>query len=420
LEFLRKPRQRNGKGAKAASEISWLNFIFCDPLRGRIDPNMTSTADIVIIGGGIHGASLAFHLAQRRAGKVVLIEKKALASGPTAKSGALIRPLFNEAEYIQLVLASTRMFEQWPEWVGGDPGFVQNGFLRIAHSLDPADLDADLELMRHYQVPVEILTVEQLREMVPTSKFMGNEVGVLLPKGGFADPYQTALCLARGARRLGVEIQEGISVLGLDSKEGAWTVRTDAGSISTRLVVNCAGAWSDRVAAMAGLSLPIVIHRVPSFIFRRPEMMAVAGPILSDGVNRIVLRSLDQKHLRAGHFGSEPDIANPDQWDETVTGEQLTEMGSALNRRCDPMRTTASFGGFSALYDMSPDGHPIFGQSQAEGFWCSCGWSGNGFAPAPAAGLMLAQMILAGKSEIDLSMFEWPRRPGVRIRKRDR
>ena len=97
---------------------------------------MISTADIVIIGGGLHGASLAFHLALAKAGKIVLLEKKFLASGPTAESGAMIRPLFTEAAYVQLVLEATRMFEHWDEYVGGNAGFVQHGFLRITNSLD--------------------------------------------------------------------------------------------------------------------------------------------------------------------------------------------------------------------------------------------------------------------------------------------
>ncbi len=380
---------------------------------------MTSSADIVIIGGGVHGSSLAFHLAQRKAGKVVLLEKNSLASGPTAKSGALIRALFAEDVYTRLVLASTKMFEKWSELVGGDAGFVQNGFLRIAPSLKPEDLEFDLEHLKALGVPIEVLSTEQLRTLVPTLTFSGTEAGVLFPTGGFADPYQTTLSLARAAHRQGAEIRENAAVTGLQANAGGWEVQTNGGSISTRLVVNCAGAWSKRVAAMAGIDLPIEINRVPSFIFRRPKSLALVSPILSDGVNLVYARALDQKLLRAGHFGSEPEIADPDQWDETVNQAQLAVMRTALNRRCEPMRHTACFGGFSALYDMTPDGHPIISSfPSAPGFWANCGWSGNGFASAPAAGRALAQLILDGKSEIDLSMFAWPRDAGIRKRSR--
>ena len=378
---------------------------------------MTSSKDIVIIGGGVHGCSLAFHLARRQAGQIVLLEKNWLASGPTAKSGALIRPLFSESEYVQLVLASTSMFERWNEIVGGDAGFVQNGFLRITHSLDPAELGANLEQLKRWGVPVEVLTADQLRQRVPSAEFNGTEIGVFFPKAGFADPFRTTLSLARAAQGLGVEIREGVSVMEIESKNGAWTVQTGAGPIAARRVVNCAGPWSREIAALVGITLPIEVNRVPTFIFRRPETMPISDPILSDGVNRVYLRSLDNNLFRAGHFGSEPEVADPDGWDETVNQQQLAVMRAALNRRCDPMRRTASLGGFSALYDMTPDGHPIISHfPQAEGFWCNCGWSGNGFASAPAAGRALAQLMLDGKSEIDLSLFEWPRRPGIRGR----
>ena len=97
---------------------------------------MTSTAEIGVIGGGVHGASLAFHLAVADVGHVVLLEKQHIASGPTAQSGAMIRALFNTRTYVDLVVASTRMFENWDAIVGGDAGFVQQGFLRITNTLE--------------------------------------------------------------------------------------------------------------------------------------------------------------------------------------------------------------------------------------------------------------------------------------------
>ena len=97
---------------------------------------MKSIADIVIIGAGVHGAGLAHHLARAGAGSIVVLEKKHVAAGPTAKSGAMIRPLFAHAVYIQLVMEATAMFEQWDDRVGGDAGFVQKGFFRITNSFE--------------------------------------------------------------------------------------------------------------------------------------------------------------------------------------------------------------------------------------------------------------------------------------------
>jgi len=160
---------------------------------------MPPTSDIVIIGGGVHGCSLAFQLAAANAGSVVLIEKKHIAAGPTAQSGAMIRALYTEKIYTDLVSASTRMFEQWNEVVGGDAGFVQQGFLRITDTLDAEAIGGDLELTRQSGEPFEILTGDQLAQLVPAGQFTDGEFGILFPTGGYADPYKATVELADAA-----------------------------------------------------------------------------------------------------------------------------------------------------------------------------------------------------------------------------
>lgn len=373
---------------------------------------MARSADIVIIGGGVHGASLAFHLAKAKAGKVLLLDKQAVGSGPTAKSGAMIRPLFVEAAYIQLVLAATTLFENWDDAVGGDAGFVQRGFLRITQTVDRADiLGGDLALMKQLGVPFELLPNEELKKLVPTGTFVGDELGLLMPKGGYADPLLTTLSLASAARRLGAEILEGAAVTGISTADGKiQSLQTSTGDIHTSTVVNCAGPWAPRLAKMVGIDLPIETHRVPTCLFRKPPVMSVEAPILSDGVNQVYLRAVGDSIYRAARFGWTSDPVDPDSYDETIGSDKLTELREPIRRRYQAMRSAAYFGGFSAVYDMTPDAHPIIGRMQElDGFWCNCGWSGNGFASAPVIGDCLAREILGQASPIDLSLFQWPR-----------
>ena len=377
---------------------------------------MNSTADIVIIGGGVHGCSLAFHLAAAKAGRVVLLEKKHIASGPTAQSGAMIRALFNVKIYVDLVTASTRMFEKWHEIVGGDAGFVQAGFLRITDTFDPRAVGGDIELTRQSGEPCEILSNEQLTQLIPMGRFREDEFGILFPTGGYADPYKTTVELADAARRKGAQIHEGVQVTGIQTDGGRVTaVETDAGTIVTPLVVNCAGAWSDRIAAMVGIELPITIQPASTCLFRAPDSMRTIGPILSDGTNKVYLRAVGDAMYRAADFGVAAASVNADDYDEAVPAAHVRMVREGVDGRYDEMRRTPYLGGFTALYDMTPDGHPIVGEmhgvgvDDVEGFWCNCGWSGNGFAPAPSAGRSLAQMIMGGVPEIDLSYFQWPR-----------
>ena len=376
---------------------------------------MTSTAEIVVIGGGVHGASLAFHLAVADVGHVVLLEKQHIASGPTAQSGAMIRALFNTRTYVDLVVASTRMFENWDAIVGGNAGFVQQGFLRITNTLDAAAIGGDLELTRKAGEPIQMLTTEELSQLVPAGKFQEEEIGILFPTGGYADPFRTTVELADAARRHGAEIREGVQVTDIRVDGGCVTaVETDSGTIATPLVVNCAGSWSDRIAAMAGVQLPILIQPAPTCLFRRPDSMTTIGPILSDGVNQVYLRAMGDAVYRAAHFGLSAEIVDPDNFDDTVPAGQARMLKEGLGNRYDALQRAPSLGGFTALYDMTPDGHPIVGPIEdVKGFWCACGWSGNGLAPAPAVGRSLAQMIIGSAPDIDLGHFCWPRSADV-------
>jgi len=382
---------------------------------------MTPTADIVIVGGGVHGCSLAFQLAKAGAGNVVLVEKKHIAAGPTAQSGAMIRALYNEKIHTDLVIASTRMFEQWDEIVGGDAGFVQQGFLRITDTLDADSIGGDLELTRQSGEPFEVLTGDQLSELVPPGQFTKGELGVLFPTGGYADPYKATVELAEAARRHGAEVYEGVQVTNIRVDNGRVSgIHTDRGSIATPMVVNCAGSWSDRVAAMAGVQLPIKIQPAPTCLFRKPDSMSTIGPILSDGVNKVYLRGMGDAVYRAAHFGHSNDIVDPDDFDQAVPPHQVQMLRDGLHNRYDDMRRAPSLGGFVALYDMTPDSHPIVGPVESvDGLWCDCGWSGGGFAPAAAHGRSLAQLIMGGKPEIDLSYFRWPRSADVSRRVRE-
>ncbi len=369
------------------------------------------SADIVIVGAGLHGASLAYQLAKAGAGRIVVIEKKHVAAGPTAKSGAMIRPLFSDAIYIRLVLEATTMFEQWDDVVGGDAGFVQQGFLRITESFDQPTLGADLELMTSLGAPFELIAAADLPALAPACTIGETESGVLLPRGGFADAIKTTETLVAAAKRLGVTFHEDCPVTAIETAGGkVQAVVTTSGRIATGLVVNCAGAWSDRVAAMVGVALPIEIHRVPTALYRKPESLRGPGPILSDGINQIYLRDAGEAYLRAARFGWTADRVDPDTYDETLSRAQHDDVRRSVEKRVPAMRRTPSVGGFSAIYDMTPDGHPIVGPvGDIDGFWCDCGWSGNGFASAPAVSRHIAAAITGRPSEIDLSVFAWPR-----------
>jgi len=371
----------------------------------------TLTADVVVIGAGVHGASTAFHLARAGAGRVVLVDKHGVASGPTAKSGAMMRPIFTEAPYIQLVIESTEMMEHWDEIVGGDAGFVERGFLRFTEGFGAEELGGDLDLMKRLGVNFEVVDAAVLRSRVPDAAFRQEERGLWLPRAGYADPVKTTRTLARAAVRRGVTLLEGVQVTGLVvAGSRVEAVQTDRGPIATRTVVNCAGPWSARLAAAIGVTLPIETHSGGTILFQRPEGIAAGSPILSDGINQVYLREVSETVVRASHFGWTNNPVDPDTYDETLPAEKLAVLRGDLAKRFASMRRAVYAGGFSAIYDMTPDAHPIIGNiGGIGGFWCNCGWSGNGFASAAAVGGHLAARMAGKTSDVDLGMFTWPR-----------
>ncbi|MBK8856861.1 MAG: FAD-binding oxidoreductase [Opitutaceae bacterium] len=379
---------------------------------------MNQTADVVVIGAGVHGASTAFHLAKAGAGRVVVVDKSGVASGPTAKSGAMMRPIFTEAPYIQLVMEATEMMERWDEVVGGDAGFVERGFLRFTPNFSEADLGGNLDLMKQLGVQFEILDVDALRARVPDAEFRGDEQGLWLPRAGYADPVLTTRTLMRAAERLGVKVHEGVQVTGLRASGARIeAVETGQGVIHTRTVVNCAGPWSARLAAGIGVHLPIETHSGGTALFQRPEALPVGSPIFSDGINQVYFREVGDHILRAAHFGWTNHPVDPDDYDETITAAKLQTLRGDLKKRFRSMQRGIFAGGFAAIYDMTPDAHPIIGNiGGVGGFWCNCGWSGNGFASAAAVGGHLAARMAGRSSAVDLKMFGWPRPPETRTR----
>jgi len=379
---------------------------------------MKRTADVVVIGAGVHGASTAFHLAKAGAGNVVLLDKSGVASGPTAKSGAMLRPIFTEAPYIQLVMQSIEMMEHWDDAVGGDPGFVERGFLRFTRTFSEAELGGNLDLMADLGAKFEILNVSELQARVPDATFAGDEQGLWLPRSGYADPVRTTRTLARAAVRYGATLLEGVQVTSLSARNGRIeAVETDQGRIETRTVINCGGPWSARLAAHIGVELPISTHSGGTSLFQRPEAIPVGGPIFSDGVNQVYFRELNDHILRAAHFGWTDNPVDPDTYDETNSAAYLKTLRHDLERRFRSMPRAIYAGGFAAIYDMTPDAHPIVGKlGGVDGFWGNCGWSGNGFASAAAVGEHLVKLIAGQKSAVDLGIFGWPRPPETRAR----
>ncbi|MBI3463044.1 MAG: FAD-binding oxidoreductase, partial [Planctomycetes bacterium] len=214
---------------------------------------MSQTADIVVIGGGVMGTSIGFHLARRRAGRVLVLEKSFLGAGASGKSGAIIRQHYSHPLTAGMARHGLKFFEQFPELVGGPPVFTHTGMVVIATAANRSALEANLAMQHGLGIQVGMVSREDLRSIDPHAALADDEIAAFESEAGYCEALQVVVSFADAARRLGAEIREGVPVTGIQLDGTRVTgVVTPAGTISTRSVVLATGAWAARLAATVG------------------------------------------------------------------------------------------------------------------------------------------------------------------------
>ena len=358
---------------------------------------MTGIFDAIIIGGGINGCSTALELA-RRGIRVAVVEKDNIGDGPTGKSSAIIRQHYSNELTARMAHYSLGVFSDFDERVGGESGFHKTGFVALVSGKDRAGLEANVALQRGIGINTEMLSAESLRQIMPGMDTADLAAAAWEEDGGYADPYLTVNAYAAAARRAGARILTNTAVTGITQSGGRVTgVETTSGPFSAPVVINCAGPWGSRVARMAGLEIPVNACRVQVSFFRRPRGEEAPHPVVADFINATYFRSETGGLTLVGLV--DPDEANaivdPDRYPEGVDTDFILDTGERLISRYPAMERSDSAGGYAALYDISPDWHPIVDESgPGSGFFICCGSSGHGFKLAPATGRMVAERVL--------------------------
>ncbi len=368
---------------------------------------MTETADVIVVGGGVQGASLAFHLA-RRGARVVVLERSTIAAGATGRSSGFVRMHYDLLLEARLAWTSFPYFTNWREIVGeGDPGFVQTGFLQLVPPRHEAALRANVALQREAGIRTEVVDRETVAKILTGAVLDDVEVAAHEPLSGYADPTGTAAGFLAAARKLGTRVLVGTRVGAVDVERGRVTgVTTDRGRLAAPIVVNAAGAWASELAAGVGLDVPIKPWRHDTAYFGLPEGQGSNLPVVIDHSREIYFRLEGHELLLVGleigsTVGGQPDDPMPGLGPTTV--EQM------VDRVCARLPWMAE-GTFRTGHDgqdgITPDQRPIVGPAGPEGFFLDCGHSGTGFKTAPAMGASMAEWILDGRpSTVDITPF---------------
>lgn len=365
---------------------------------------MRRTADIVVVGGGVVGASAAYHLAAAGAGKVLLLERADhLAAGSTGACAGGFRFQFSSEVNVRLSKASVPMITGFTEEHGLSLDVAQDGYLFLVRGerLWEDFVEAN-RLHRSLGVEAEVLTPEEAGALAPGISLEGLVGATFGPRDGIADPSGLTQGYAALARQKGAEIELGVEVTGVGVEGGRVTgVETDGGRIDAPAVVNAAGPWAGALASTAGVELPL--EPIP-----RHVLVTGAFPGVPERRTLVIDAETSFYFHREGQgvlFG----MGSPDERAsfETVTDERFIAedlLPTAL-RLFPPIEEASIEHSWVGLYEMTPDRHPIIGQAPGvAGFYLANGFSGHGFQHAPVVGKLLAELIVEGEARtVDIS-----------------
>jgi sarcosine oxidase subunit beta len=361
-----------------------------------------ATADCVLVGGGVVGCSLAYHLA-RGGMRPLLLERGELGGGSTGRCAGGVRQQFSTDVNVRVSRLSRVMLERFPEEVGASAELRQIGYLFLATTAaEAAQFARNVEVQRAAGLAeVELLDVAGALELVPELRSDDLEAATWCPTDGLAGPSEVTLGYAAAARRHGATVLEDIEVTGIDrEREAVAAVVTARGRVSTPLVVDCAGPHAAVVAGLAGASVPVSPFRRHIFL---TETFALSRPVpMTVDFHTSFYFHPEGDGMLLGM--SDPD--EPSSFDTSVSWEFLQRLIENATWRLPALERSRIRTGWAGLYEMSPDHQGIVGEAPGRpGLWLCCGFSGHGFMQAPAVGHLLAERLLGREPEIDLSPY---------------
>ncbi len=371
---------------------------------------MTETADVIVIGAGVQGASLAFHLA-RRGTRVIVVERSSVAAGATGRSSGLVRMHYDLLAETRLAWASFPWFTEWADRVGGDCGFTKTGFLWIEPPEGADRLHKNVASHRALGIETSVVGADEIRRIAPALEVGEGELAAYEPQSGYADPSGTAAGFMRAARDRGAVLVQGAEVSGIGVDGGRVTgVETSRGPFSAPVVVDVAGGWAARVAALAGLRIPVTVWRHDTGYLGVPVSVPRPIPVVIDNAREMYVRPEGAEMVLIGLEDENELDGSPDR-DTADAKAGFREVATERVVGRIPGLIDGTFRSAHSGQDgITPDQRPILGPAGPEGFFLDCGHSGTGFKTAPAVGLAMSELILDGTAiSVDIGPFAFDR-----------
>ncbi|ATL32892.1 NAD(P)/FAD-dependent oxidoreductase [Streptomyces formicae] len=362
---------------------------------------LPSSADVVVIGGGVMGTSIAFHLAEAGVRDIVVVERDELGQGSSGKPIGGVRAQFSDPLNIELGLRSLRAYEDFPRRPGTGIGLDTVGYLFLLTGQDQAaEFEAAVRTQNELGVPSRMIGAREAEDLCPYLRTEGLVAACYSPADGHARPGRVVRGYARAAADAGAVLATHTTVLGMDTVgDRVRVVRTDRGAISCATVVCAAGAWSARVGAMVGVALPVRPVR-RQLAFTVPLVPAAPRiPFTIDFASSAYFHNSDD-----GLLLGLADPAQAEGFDTTWTPEWLDLFREVARHRAPALADMATDGGWAGLYEVTPDHNALIGRSEAvPNFLYATGFSGHGFLQAPAVGEIVRDLHLGRRPFVDVA-----------------
>jgi len=370
--------------------------------------------DVIVIGAGVVGSSVAFHLARLGAKSVLLLDRGTIGAGTTSQSSGILRTHYSVRENVELARRSWDVFNNFASYVGDDDasaGLVKCGYLIASPEGDKLDpLRASLAQQVEQGIPLEFLSAQQATELLPICRFDDAAVIGYEPEAGFADAYMVATSFARGARRGGVTVKENVNVNRVLIENGKVVgVSTSAGDFTCDTVISTQNIWTPELAAWVNVPMPVVPERhavlaleceAAPYTFKMPVYKDLGSP------GMLYCRSYggNQMLVSEGIVGEK--LFGPEAEQGDIPLDYVAEVGEQVADRFPAYAEAGLASSWTGVYDVTPDWNPVLGRVPGvQGLIVGYGFSGHGFKLSPTVGKVLAQEALGLATDVSLAPY---------------
>ncbi|MHA0289482.1 NAD(P)/FAD-dependent oxidoreductase [Mycobacterium sp. C3-094] len=359
-----------------------------------------STADVVIVGGGLEGCAAAWALAERGITDVAIVERSTVGSGMTGKSSGIVRCHYGVSSLAAMAAVGLEVFEQADEIFGTDIGFRQTGYIVGVGEPNVDALRKSLAAQRAVGVDTEEIDHAEVARMWPVADLTPFAAFGYEARGGYGDAYQTAQAFATTARAAGIRLRQGCAATGLIQSGDRVTgvALADGTEMSAGTVVVATGAWTQPFLARYGVEVPIRVVR-EQIVLIDPGVDLGPVPVFSDLVSLQYVRPETGGEILFGNSDlSDAQTADPDNYLNRATEEFVDITVDKVGTRFPGLPDAVITSSYAGCYDVTPDWNPVISRTGLDGLVVAAGFSGHGFKIAPAVGRLVADIVVDGHS----------------------